>query len=91
MAFVPERPAPGASHSAYLETKDAIYHLISCIEGLLPRITTRRERLEVFELMGRLETMLVDVMITEELDEAFDATPPQDTPPRDPPEPGANA
>ena len=71
MAFVPERPSPGGSHSAYLETKDAIYHLMSCIEGLIPRITARRERREVFELLGRLERLVIEMMLVEEFDEEF--------------------
>jgi hypothetical protein len=69
MAFVPERPSPGGPHGAYLETKDAIYHLMSCLDGLLPRITARRERREVIELVGRLERMILEVMLAEEFEE----------------------
>jgi hypothetical protein len=71
MAFVPERPSPGGSHGAYLETKDAVYHLMSCLEGLVPRITNRRERTEVLELIGRLERMILDLMVAEEFEEGF--------------------
>jgi hypothetical protein len=71
MAYVPERPTPGSSHGAYLETKDAVYHLISCLEGLLPRITSRRERREMFELMSRLERILIEIVLAEEFDEQF--------------------
>ena len=79
MAFVPERPSPGGSHSAYLETKDALYHLISCVEGLIPRITSRRERNEIFELVGRLERSLIELMLAEEFEqEMWGLSPPPD-------------
>lgn len=71
MAITPERPSPGGSHSAYLETKDAIYHLISCLEGLVPRITSRRERQEIFELISRLERILIEMVLAEELEDEF--------------------
>jgi len=85
MAFVPERPSPGGSHSAYLETKDAIYHMISCVEGLLPRVTSRRERRELLELVGRLERMIIEVMLVEELEDDFwtPAPAPADIPPQE--------
>lgn len=70
MSFVPERPSSGGSHSAYLETKDAIYHLISCLDGLVPRIVTRRERVEIFELISRLERVIIDLFLAEELEES---------------------
>jgi hypothetical protein len=79
VASFPEGPAPGGPHAAYLETKEAIYHLMACLEGLLPRITTRRERRDTFDLIGRLENMLLEAMIVEELDEEIwgdDGAPP---------------
>ncbi len=64
---MPDRPSAGGLHSAYLETRDALYHLISCLEGLVPTITSRRERRELFELLGRVERQILDLMIAEEL------------------------
>ena len=94
MAFVPERPSPGSSHSAYLETKDAIYHMISCLEGLFPRVTARRERREILELISRLERIIIEIMLVEELEDDFwapaptagDIPPQEDLPDQSPPE-----
>ena len=83
MAFGQERPSPGGSHSAYLETKDAVYQLIASLDGLFPRVTSRRERRELLELFGRLERIIIEIMLVEELeDEFWEPTPlPDNIPP----------
>ena len=65
----PDGGSASSSRGAFLETKETVYHLISCLEGLVPRITGRRERIEIFELLGRLEGMVVEMIVSEEFDE----------------------